>query len=106
MLAFNFPPYARGTHHMGYVGEGEQGQGHCGDELFYIALGRIGDIVLLADSAGIGGLNSMVAPMAVVNALLNGVAGAKGKSALQRYSRHDRWMHRWDAFLLKLGASD
>jgi hypothetical protein len=88
------------------VGEGEQGQGHCGDELFYIALGRIGDIVLLADSAGIGGLNSMVAPMAVVNALLNGVAEAKGKSALQRYSRHDRWMHRWDAFLLKLGDSD
>ena len=70
------------------------------------ALGRIGDIVLLADSAGIGGLNSMVAPMAVVNALLNGVAEAKGKSALQRYSRHDRWMHRWDAFLLKLGDSD
>ena len=32
------------------------------------ALGQIGDIVLLADSTGIGTQNSLVAPMAVANA--------------------------------------
>jgi hypothetical protein len=50
--------------------------------------------------------NSMVAPMAVANALLNGVAAAKGTSALERYSRHDLLMNRWDAFLLKLDGTD
>ena len=44
--------------------------------------------------------------MAVANALLNGVAAAKGTSALKRYSHQDRLMDRWDAFLLKLGNSD
>ena len=70
------------------------------------ALGQIGDIVLLADSTGIGTQNSLVAPMAVANALLNGVAAAKGMSALKRYSRHNRLMDRWDGFLLKLGNLD
>jgi hypothetical protein len=41
--------------------------------------------------------------LAVANALLNGVAAAKGTSALERYGRHDHLMKRWDAFLLKLG---
>ena len=45
-------------------------------------------------------------PMAMANALLNGVAGSKGTSALERYSRHDRMMNRWDAFLLKLEDGD
>jgi hypothetical protein len=48
----------------------------------------------------------MVAPMALANALLNGVAAAKGMSALKRYSRHDRLLHQWDVFLLKSGKSD
>ncbi len=35
-------------------------------------LRQIGDIVLLADCTGIGTQNSLVAPMALANALLNG----------------------------------
>jgi DNA-binding MurR/RpiR family transcriptional regulator len=70
------------------------------------ALGQIGDIVLLADCTGIGTQNSMVAPMALANALLNGVATAKGTSARKRYRRHDSLMDWWDAFLLKSGNSD
>jgi hypothetical protein len=50
--------------------------------------------------------NSLVAPMAVANALLNGVLAARGTVALERYSRHDRLMNRWDAFLLKLDEGD
>jgi DNA-binding MurR/RpiR family transcriptional regulator len=70
------------------------------------AVGQIGDIVLLANCTGIGTQNSMVAPMALTNALLNGVATAKGTSALKRYSRHERFMKRSDAFLVKSGNSD
>ena len=70
------------------------------------AVGQVADVVLLAASAGTGMQNSLVAPMAVANALLNGVAAAKGATALERYSRHDRLMNRWDAFLLKLNWTD
>ena len=70
------------------------------------AVGQVADVVLLAASAGMGMQNSLVAPMAVANALLNGVAAVKGTSALERYSRHDRLMNRWDSFLLKLDGTD
>jgi DNA-binding MurR/RpiR family transcriptional regulator len=70
------------------------------------ALGQVSDVVLLAASAGTGMQNSMVAPMAVANALLNGVAAVKGTSALERYSRHDQLMNRWDSFLLKSDGTD
>src|SRR6266498_582062 len=73
------------------------------DALPISAVGQIADVVLLAASAGVGLQNSLVAPLAVANALLNGVAAAKGTSALERYGRHDHLMKRWDAFLLKLG---
>jgi DNA-binding MurR/RpiR family transcriptional regulator len=70
-------------------------------------VGQLADVILLAVSAGTGMQNSMVAPMAVANALLNGVAISRGTSALERYSRHDRLMNEGDAFLLKLeGAKD
>jgi DNA-binding MurR/RpiR family transcriptional regulator len=70
------------------------------------AVGQIADVVLLAVSTGVGMHNSHVAPLAIANALLNGVAAAKGASALERYSRHDRLMNRWDAFLLKVDRGD
>ena len=59
-----------------------------------------------AASAGTGMQNSLVAPMAVANALLNGVLAARGTTALDRYSQHDRLMNRWDAFMLKLDEAD
>ena len=106
MLAFTFPPYAKATYHIALWAKENKAKVIAVTNSPISALGQIGDIILLADSAGIGVHNSMVAPMAVANALLNGVAAAKGTSALKRYSRHDRLMHRWDAFLLKLDNSD
>jgi DNA-binding MurR/RpiR family transcriptional regulator len=106
VLALTFPPYAKATHHIALWAKENKAKVIAVTNSPISALGQIGDIVLLADSTGIGVQNSMVAPMAVVNALLHGVAMAKGTSALKRYSRHDRLMHRWDAFLLKLDNSD
>jgi hypothetical protein len=48
----------------------------------------------------------MVAPMAVANALLNGVAAATGTSALERYGRSDGLLDKWDTFQLKLDQTD
>ena len=106
LLAFTFPPYAKATYHVAMWAKENKAKVIAVTDSPISALGQIGDIVLLADCTGIGTQNSMVAPMALANALLNGVAAAKGTSALKRSSRHDGLMHRWDAFLLKSDNSD
>ena len=99
LLAFTFPPYAKATYDIAMWAKENKVKVIAVTDSSISALGQIGDIVLLANCTGTGAQNSMVAPMALANALLNGVAAAKGTSALKRYTRHDRLMHRWDAFL-------
>ena len=106
VLAVTFPRYARGTHRVAMWAKENKAKVIAITDSPISALGQVSDVVLLAASAGTGMQNSMVAPMAVANALLNGVAAVKGTSALERYSRHDRLMNLWDSFLLKLDATD
>jgi DNA-binding MurR/RpiR family transcriptional regulator len=106
VLAVTFPRYARGTHRVAMWAKENKAKVIAITDSPISALGQVADVVLLAASAGTGMQNSMVAPMAVANALLNGVAAVKGTSALERYSRHDRLMNLWDAFLLKLDGTD
>jgi len=106
LLGFTFPPYAKATYHAAVWAKEHKAKVIAVTNSPISALGKIGDVVLLADSTGIGPQNSLVAPIAVANALLNGFAAAKGTSALKRCSRHTRMMDRWDAFLLKLGNPD
>jgi len=65
------------------------------------AVGQIADIVLPVPSAGAGPQNSLVAPMVVANALLNGVASMSGQRTLDRYTRLNQLVNRWDTFLLR-----
>jgi DNA-binding MurR/RpiR family transcriptional regulator len=106
VLAFTFPRYASATHRIVMWAKENKAKVVAITDSPISAVGQVADVVLLAASAGTGMQNSLVAPMAVANALLNGVAAAKGTSALDRYSRHDRLMNRWDAFLLKLNGAD
>ena len=106
VLAVTFPRYARGTHRVAMWAKENKAKVIAITDSPISALGQVSDVVLLAASAGTGMQNSMVAPMAVANALLNGVAAVKGSSALERYSRHDRLMNQWDSFLLKLDGTD
>jgi DNA-binding MurR/RpiR family transcriptional regulator len=106
LLAFTFPPYAKATYRVAMWAKENNASIIAVTDSPISALGQIGDIVLLADCTGIGSQTSMVAPMALANALLNGIAMAKGASALKRYSRHERLMHRSDAFLVESGNSD
>jgi DNA-binding MurR/RpiR family transcriptional regulator len=106
VLAVTFPRYARGTHRVAMWAKENKAKVIAITDSPISALGQVADVVLLAASAGTGMQNSMVAPMAVANALLNGVAAVKGSSALERYSGHDRLMNQWDSFLLKLDATD
>jgi len=106
VLAFTFPRYASATHRIVMWAKENKAKVVAVTDSPISAVGQVADVVLLAASAGTGMQNSLVAPMAVANALLNGVAAAKGTSALDRYSRHDRLMNRWDAFMLKLDGAD
>ncbi|MBO0753291.1 MAG: MurR/RpiR family transcriptional regulator [Bradyrhizobiaceae bacterium] len=62
------------------------------------AAGQIADTVLVAFPSGTGKQNSMVAPMAVANALLNGVVAAKGTGALDRYTTSDSFFDTLNSF--------
>jgi DNA-binding MurR/RpiR family transcriptional regulator len=106
LLGFSFPPYARETYRIALWAKENRAKVVAVTDSPISAVGQLADVLLVVPSAGIGVQNSMVAPMAVANALLNGVAASKGTSALERYSRHDRMMNRWDAFLLKVGDED
>lgn len=106
VVAFTFPRYASATHRIALWAKENKAKVVAVTDSPISAVGQIADVVLLAASSGTGMQNSMVAPMAVANALLNGVAAVKGTSALERYSRHDRLMNLWDAFLLKLDGTD
>jgi DNA-binding MurR/RpiR family transcriptional regulator len=74
LLAFTFPPYAKATYHVAMWAKENKAKVIAVTGSPISSLGQIGDIVLLADTTGIGLQNSLVAPMAVANALLNGVA--------------------------------
>jgi len=106
VVAFTFPRYAAATHRLVLWAKENKAKVVAVTDSPISAVGQIADVVLLAPSAGTGMQNSLVAPMAIANALLNGVAAAKGTTALERYSRHDRLMNRWDAFLMKLGGGE
>jgi DNA-binding MurR/RpiR family transcriptional regulator len=106
VLAFTFPRYAAATHRIVMWAKEHKAKVIAVTDTPISAVGQVADIVLIAGSAGPGLQNSLVAPMAVANALLNGVAAAKGTTAHERYNRHDRLMHRWDAFILKPNAAD
>ena len=102
VLVLSFPPYAAGTHRVALWAKENKAKIIALTDTPISPVGQISDVVLLAVSAGMGMQNSLVAPMAVANALLNSVAAAKGTSALARYDRHSLLMNRFEAFMLKL----
>jgi DNA-binding MurR/RpiR family transcriptional regulator len=102
VVAFTFPRYAATTRRIVLWAKENKAKIIAVTDTPLSEVGRISDVVLIAAAGGSGMHNSMVAPMAVANALLNGVAAATGTSALDRYTRRDRMMSRWDAFLVKL----
>jgi DNA-binding MurR/RpiR family transcriptional regulator len=106
VVAFTFPRYAASTHRIALWSKEQDAKVIAVTDSPISAVGQIADVLLLAASTGAGMQNSLVAPMAVANALLNGVLASRGTAALERYSQHDRLMNRWDSFLLKLDEPD
>jgi DNA-binding MurR/RpiR family transcriptional regulator len=104
LVVFTFPRYAASTLRLASWAK------ENGTSILAItdspisSVGQIADIVILAGASGSAIDNSLVAPMAVVNALVDGVAAASGPLALDRLARRERLMQRWDAFLLRPDA--
>jgi DNA-binding MurR/RpiR family transcriptional regulator len=105
LVAFTFPPYAAATHRVAQWAKENKARLVAVTDSPISAVGQIADIVLVASATGSGSHNSLVAPMAIANALLAGVNAVKGASAAERYGRRNRQMSRWDAFMVKLDRS-
>jgi DNA-binding MurR/RpiR family transcriptional regulator len=106
VVAFTFPRYAVFTHRFASWAKQNGAKVIAITDTPISAVGQIADVVLLAAASGSGMDNSLVAPMALVNALLNGTATALGTDALDRVGQRERLMHQWDAFLLKADGAD
>lgn len=104
LVVFCFPPYA--SHTLRLLGAArKQGVTTIGITDSPISpMGKV-DVTLTTHVSGIGPQNSLVAPMAVINVLLNGVAAVSPGSA-ERYRRLYALLDGWNTFILKGNADD
>jgi DNA-binding MurR/RpiR family transcriptional regulator len=106
VVAFTFPRYAVFTHRFASWAKENGATVIAVTDTPISAVGQIADLVLVAAATGTSIYNSPVASMAVVSALLDGIAIAMGPDALERARPRERLMHRWEAFLLRPDESD
>jgi DNA-binding MurR/RpiR family transcriptional regulator len=100
LLAFSFPPYARGT--LGVIDAArKRGASVIGvsDSPISPLRNRV-DVLLPVAVSGIGTQNSLVGAMSVAGALVNGVA-AQAPGALERYSATVELLEEWGTYLLQ-----
>ena len=101
MLAFTFPPYAS-TVLRSVQWANQRGVSVVGvTDLPISPVGQLVDVVLPTLVSGIGPQNTLVAAMAVANALLNGVVLKIQDRALERYGTVSKLMDEWDNYVLK-----
>lgn len=105
LLAFSFPPYARSTLDAIKAAKGRGATVVAVTDSPISPLRGQVDVLLPAVVSGIGTQNSLVAAMAVANALVNGVSG-RVPGALERYSETVRLLADWDVYLLESGGDD
>ena len=100
LVAFSFPPYARGT--LGVIDAAKRrGASIVGVSDSPISpLRNRADVLLPVAVSGIGTQNSLVGAMSVAGALVNGVA-AQAPGALERYSATVELLEEWGTYLLQ-----
>jgi len=100
LLAFSFPPYAARTL-QSVMAAKERGASIIAITDTPVApIAQQVDVVLATNVSGIGRQNSLIAPMAVANALLNALAERMPESTA-RYDQLFRMMNDWNSFLLR-----
>ncbi len=101
VIVFTAAPYAVATHRLALVAKEAGAKVIAVTDTPISAVGQLAYLNISAHYTGSGSQNSLVAPMAIAHALLNGVAGANSSRTLERYARLNRLVNRWDTFLLK-----
>jgi DNA-binding MurR/RpiR family transcriptional regulator len=100
LLAFSFPPYASRTLQIVSAAK-ERGASIVAITDTPVApVAQQVDVVLATNVSGVGLQNSLIAPMAVANAVLNALAEQMPEST-SRYDQIFRMMNDWDSFLLR-----
>ena len=100
LLAFSFPPYAARTL-QSVMAAKERGASIIAITDTPVApIAQQVDVVLATNVSGIGRQNSLIAPMAVANAVLNALAERMPESTA-RYDQLFRMMNDWNSFLLR-----
>ena len=101
LLIYTFPPYASSSVRAAKWAKRQKVQMIAVTDTPISPVGQLVQIVLPTISSGVGAQNSLVAAMAVTNALLNGVTLARKADAMDRYGRVMKLMNEWDQFVLK-----
>jgi DNA-binding MurR/RpiR family transcriptional regulator len=105
VLAFGFPPYAQSTIDAVKAAK-KRGAAIVAVSDSPISPLREGvDVLLPAVVSGVGAQNSLVAAMAIANAIINGVT-AQLPDALDRYSKSVELLSEWDVYHLEPRAHD
>ncbi|HUZ40392.1 MAG TPA: MurR/RpiR family transcriptional regulator [Acidimicrobiales bacterium] len=99
LLAFSFPPYAARTLQTATAAKDRGASIIAITDTLVAPVAQQVDVVLATNVSGLGLQNSLIAPMAVANALLNALA-EQMPEATSRYDRLFRMMNDWDSFLL------
>jgi DNA-binding MurR/RpiR family transcriptional regulator len=100
VLAFSFPPYAARTLQAVEAAKKRGASIVAITDTPVAPVAQRVDVVLAAYVSGIGLQNSLIAPMAVANALLNALAEEMPESTA-RYDQLFRMMNDWNSFLLR-----
>jgi DNA-binding MurR/RpiR family transcriptional regulator len=100
VLAFSFPPYASRTLQIVSAAKSNGASIITVTDTLVAPIAQRSDVVLATNVSGIGPQNSLGAPMAVANALLNAMF-VQVPEASARYDRLFTMMNGWDAFLLR-----
>ena len=100
LLVFSFPPYASQTMQIVEAARKQLVTVVAVTDSPISPVGQQADLTMLAHVSGIGPQNSLIGPMALVNAILNGVARGSENSA-DRYRKIFALMDDWSTFILK-----
>jgi DNA-binding MurR/RpiR family transcriptional regulator len=99
LLAFSFPPYARGTLSAIHAAKQRGASVVAVSDSPISPVRNLADVLLPVAVSGVGTQNSLVGALSVASALVNGVA-SQAPGALERYSETIELLSQWGTYLL------
>jgi DNA-binding MurR/RpiR family transcriptional regulator len=104
VLAITFPPYSSSVLRAVRWAKQQKASIVAITDSPVSPVGQLGDVDLSARVSGVGPHNTMVAAMAIANALLNQLVLQSQERALGRYGVINSLMEEWDLSVLKSGS--